>query len=122
MLWPSTLYVKIMCLLFMNNFLPLSRVLSTLWTLLLFCILRLFLFLNFFSLLTPLTMSDDSTNLMCVPGQRLCLSDENTVAGVGTYERQGYIFSMLAGVVNIRPKDNVKRYKYSILKTISFSS
>lgn len=55
-------------------------------------------------------MTDNSDNLMCVPGQRLCLSDDNTVAGVGTYERQGYIFSMLAGVVNIRPKDNVNNH------------
>lgn len=52
-------------------------------------------------------MTEKSSNLLCVPGQRLCLSDENSVAGVGTYERQGYIFSMLAGVVNIRQKDNV---------------
>lgn len=44
--------------------------------------------------------------MIAVPGQRLCLSDENTVAGQGTYDRQGYIYSQLAGVVNIRKKDD----------------
>lgn len=47
--------------------------------------------------------------LICVPGQRLCLSDENTVSGEGTYERQGYIYSLLAGVVNISHKEKVSR-------------
>lgn len=46
--------------------------------------------------------------LICVPGQRLCLSDENTVSGEGTYERQGYIYSLLAGVVRISEKDRVR--------------
>lgn len=45
--------------------------------------------------------------LVCIPGQRLCLSDENTVSGEGTYERQGYIYSLLAGVVRISDKDKV---------------
>lgn len=44
---------------------------------------------------------------MCVPGQRLCLCEENTIPGQGTYERQGYIYSMLAGLVQIRQKDKV---------------
>ncbi|XP_031627000.1 exosome complex component CSL4 [Contarinia nasturtii] len=48
------------------------------------------------------------SELICVPGQRLCLSDENTVSGEGTYERLGYIYSLLAGVVNISQKDKSK--------------
>lgn len=47
------------------------------------------------------------SKLICVPGQRLCLSDENTIAGQGTYERHGYIYSMLAGVVVISEKEKV---------------
>lgn len=47
--------------------------------------------------------------IICVPGQRLCLSNENTVAGAGTYERHGYIYSMLAGVVLVTEKDKVSR-------------
>lgn len=47
------------------------------------------------------------SDLICVPGQRLCLSDENTVSGEGTYDRQGYIYSLLAGVVNTSHKDKV---------------
>lgn len=52
-------------------------------------------------------MSKTPELLVCVPGQRLCLADESTVAGAGTYDRQGYIYSMLAGTVHIRQKDNV---------------
>lgn len=50
-----------------------------------------------------------SADLICVPGQRLCLSDGSTVSGEGTYERQGYIYSLLAGVVDISQKDKVRK-------------
>lgn len=50
---------------------------------------------------------NETKHLMCVPGQRLCLCDENTISGQGTYERHGYIYSMLAGLVQIRQKDKV---------------
>lgn len=43
----------------------------------------------------------DKNNLICLPGQRLCLCDDKTISGDGTYERQGYIYSKLAGIVNI---------------------
>lgn len=49
----------------------------------------------------------EQSHLICLPGQRLCLSDENTIAGQGTYERMGYIYSTLAGTVNIKDQDNV---------------
>ncbi|RZC41047.1 EXOSC1 and/or ECR1 N domain containing protein [Asbolus verrucosus] len=51
-------------------------------------------------------MSEDL--LICLPGQRLCLSDQSHVSGQGTYERQGYIYSTLAGVVDIIEKNKVK--------------
>lgn len=53
--------------------------------------------------------------LICVPGQRLCLSDENTVSGEGTYERHGYIYSLLAGVVRISEKEKVTTLHLSML-------
>lgn len=46
-------------------------------------------------------------DLICVPGQRLCLSDDSTVSGEGTYDRHGYIYSLLSGVVKISEKDKV---------------
>ncbi|EFA05246.1 exosome complex component CSL4 [Tribolium castaneum] len=49
-----------------------------------------------------------SSPLVCLPGQRLCLSDPSHVSGQGTYERGGYIYATLAGVVDIVPKDNVQ--------------
>lgn len=34
-------------------------------------------------------------------GQRICLSDNQYIGGAGTYTRQGYITSCLAGVVKV---------------------
>lgn len=47
-------------------------------------------------------------SLVCLPGQRLCLCDKTYTSGQGTYERQGYIYSQLAGYVDIIEKDGVK--------------
>lgn len=44
---------------------------------------------------------------ICVPGQRLCLADDKHLPGQGTYERQGYIYSCLAGTVDVVDTDNV---------------
>lgn len=55
-------------------------------------------------------MPDGTTKqqlLVCVPGQRLCLADDATIPGSGTYERLGYIYAQLAGTVTLRPKDKV---------------
>lgn len=46
--------------------------------------------------------------LICLPGQRLSICDKTYTSGQGTYERQGYIYSMLAGIVDIVEKDGVK--------------
>ncbi|PSN43592.1 Exosome complex component CSL4 [Blattella germanica] len=35
--------------------------------------------------------------LVCIPGQRLSLADKEHISGCGTYERNGYIYSTLAG-------------------------
>lgn len=40
-------------------------------------------------------------------GQRLCLAESNHSAGHGTYERQGYIYSTLTGVVHLIEEDKV---------------
>ncbi|XP_045477425.1 exosome complex component CSL4-like [Harmonia axyridis] len=45
---------------------------------------------------------------ICVPGQRLYVKDETYVSGNGTFERLGYIYSNLAGVVDIIQKNNIK--------------
>ncbi|RLU25845.1 hypothetical protein DMN91_002006 [Ooceraea biroi] len=39
--------------------------------------------------------------IICVPGQRLCIANQVRLAGLGTYEEQGYIYSKLAGVVQL---------------------
>lgn len=57
---------------------------------------------------------------VCVPGQRLCLSDENTVAGQGTYERQGYIYSQLAGIVNVVQKDDHVSFAIYLLSLLPY--
>ncbi|XP_063237940.1 exosome complex component CSL4 [Bacillus rossius redtenbacheri] len=53
-------------------------------------------------------MDDQSqVELTCVPGQRLCLADKEHISGCGTYERQGYIYSTLAGMVKVAKQDKV---------------
>ncbi|XP_011858736.1 PREDICTED: transcription initiation protein SPT3 homolog [Vollenhovia emeryi] len=46
--------------------------------------------------------------IVCVPGQRLCIADKDNVAGPGTYEQQGYIYSKLAGVVKLVTNDKTR--------------
>ncbi|XP_020288717.1 exosome complex component CSL4 [Pseudomyrmex gracilis] len=48
-------------------------------------------------------MSEQNELIVCVPGQRLCAADK--IAGPGTYEQQGYIYSKLAGVVKLTTND-----------------
>lgn len=60
-------------------------------------------------------MGSDDT-LLCLPGQRLSILDQKHISGSGTYARQGYIYSMLAGVVSIVEKNEVK---YSPTKQFS---
>lgn len=43
----------------------------------------------------------------CLPGTRLCLYDDTHVSGPGTYERKGYIYSSLAGIVRLTEKEKV---------------
>ncbi|KAE8740026.1 hypothetical protein FOCC_FOCC014471 [Frankliniella occidentalis] len=47
----------------------------------------------------------DQETLVCVPGQRLSIADKNHLSGRGTYERLGYIYATLAGVVKIEKQD-----------------
>lgn len=44
--------------------------------------------------------------IICVPGQRLCISDKVNIPGPGTYEQQGYIYSKLAGTVKLIKEEN----------------
>lgn len=37
----------------------------------------------------------------------MCVSDKVNIAGPGTYEQQGYIYSKLAGIVKLIPSDKV---------------
>lgn len=55
-------------------------------------------------------MPEEEQPLVCVPGQRLCLADDATISGSGTYERLGYIYAQLAGTVSIRTREHVGRH------------
>jgi len=50
-------------------------------------------------------MAKDKEPIVCVPGQRLCVSDKVNVPGPGTYEQHGYIYSKLAGTIELH-KEN----------------
>ncbi|XP_050438593.1 exosome complex component CSL4 [Adelges cooleyi] len=52
--------------------------------------------------------------IICVPGQRLCRIDPTYAMGQGTYKRQDYIYSSLAGIVNINKKNET-----SVIEVIS---
>lgn len=46
--------------------------------------------------------------IVAFPGQRICATSENTISGNGTYERLGYIYSSLAGIVETKFEDKVR--------------
>lgn len=52
-------------------------------------------------------MEENNELIVCFPGDRLCSSNENTIAGTGTYERFGYIYASLAGTVETKSEDKV---------------
>ncbi|KAJ8972613.1 hypothetical protein NQ317_004668 [Molorchus minor] len=62
--------------------------------------------INIISCVTMKELRDEPP--ICLPGQRLCLSDKIYTSGQGTYERRGYIYSQLAGYVDIVERDGVK--------------
>lgn len=49
----------------------------------------------------------NSDPVVCFPGDRLCAMSENTLAGTGTYERSGYIYASLAGIVDTKSEEKV---------------
>lgn len=53
------------------------------------------------------TDDNPEQELICIPGQRICPLTEETISGEGTYERGGYIYSNLAGVLKFRKSDKV---------------
>ena len=57
---------------------------------------------------------DEENVFVCFPGQRICAVTENTIGSVGTYERQGYFYSSLAGIVETKTEDKVSILKMCI--------
>lgn len=53
-----------------------------------------------------------------IPGQRLCLSDKQNLPGPGTYEQQGYIYSKLAGTVELIKDENVQEQFWRLVTFI----
>ncbi|XP_057341054.1 exosome complex component CSL4-like [Microplitis mediator] len=53
-------------------------------------------------------MSGKKRPKVCIPGQRLCLSSRINVAGAGTYEENGYIYSKLLGTAELLIDKNIK--------------
>lgn len=43
----------------------------------------------------------------CLPGQKLCEMDENTIGGDGTYEAKGVLYASILGFLLIRKHDEV---------------
>ncbi len=49
----------------------------------------------------------DSEDLICVPGQRIIKSEENIITGDGTYERGGFVYANISGVLKFRKTDKI---------------
>lgn len=60
--------------------------------------------------------------IACFPGQKICSSSENIIAGTGTYERFGYVYSSLAGTVERKKDENVSFKKTLKIKIKLFST
>uniref|UniRef100_A0A336L1L9 CSON001711 protein n=1 Tax=Culicoides sonorensis TaxID=179676 RepID=A0A336L1L9_CULSO len=54
-----------------------------------------------------MTTDEQSEELICIPGQRICPLTDETISGEGTYERAGYIYSNLAGILKFRKSDKL---------------
>lgn len=64
----------------------------------------------------------NSEVIACFPGDRICASNENTIAGTGTYERSGYIYSSLAGIVETKTQEKVSgKQRANIIKIFCIS-
>ncbi|CAB3374069.1 Hypothetical predicted protein [Cloeon dipterum] len=61
-------------------------------------------------------MSSTNERIICVPGQVLCASSNDHVAGQGTFERMGYIYASLAGVVKVEKKLEINIVQVQSLK------
>jgi exosome complex component CSL4 len=60
----------------------------------------------------------DSSTLIAFPGQRICAADENTISGSGTYERLGYIYASLAGIVETKIENKVNKQNINHMCTL----
>ncbi|XP_058796031.1 exosome complex component CSL4 [Phymastichus coffea] len=49
---------------------------------------------------------DDKDIIICIPGQRICPTNQENIAGQGTYEQLGYIYSKFAGIVKVVRLEN----------------
>jgi len=43
----------------------------------------------------------EEETIVCLPGERLCRTEDNIVLGIGTYEQNGYIYASKSGIVSI---------------------
>ncbi|KAB7501084.1 Exosome complex component CSL4 [Armadillidium nasatum] len=58
-------------------------------------------------------MPEGNGHLLCVPGERLCESNETFIGGEGTYTLNGYIFASVAGKVEQDVRDKITLIKVS---------
>lgn len=57
-----------------------------------------------------LTSTDDQSQknkYICIPGQRICPMTEDTISGDGTYERGGFVYANISGILQLRKEDKL---------------
>lgn len=47
----------------------------------------------------------ENDDLICIPGQRIMKLEENIITGDGTYERGGFVYANISGVLKFRKND-----------------
>ena len=52
----------------------------------------------------------EKTDILCVPGDKLCRASDKTMPATGTYKSEDYIYASLAGQIVINHVDNDVRY------------
>lgn len=65
---------------------------------------------NFKFFINSYTNITSSKFIRFTVGQRLCRLDSSYTLGKGTYKRQDYIYSSLAGIVNVDDTNKVIKY------------
>lgn len=62
-------------------------------------------------------VQDQGEDLICIPGQRIMKLEENVITGDGTYERGGFVYSNISGLIKFQKNENITKIEVISPKT-----